>query len=246
MAGGVVNGSGPAMAQSGPASGTLSSRRSIGDRMTKKKAGRTAARRTRREPARPVRRAARVEEILIAARHVLASEGYAEFTLRRIAREVKIRLSTLQHYFPSKDDLFRAMVEATVADYDATYVRQATEWGATPRARLAGMINYLLGDLRNPDTAGFFMEFWARALRDPVAADLMRRAYRHHRDRVRIAMAPLNPSLPGRTAEHRAIMVAALIEGMTLFIGGDRPGDAGLEGIEAEIERWVIRMARER
>ena len=104
MAGGVVNGSGPAMAQSGPASGTLSSRRSIGDGMTKKKAGRTAARRTRREPARPGRRAARVEEILIAARHVLASEGYAEFTLRRIAREVKIRLSTLQHYFPSKDD----------------------------------------------------------------------------------------------------------------------------------------------
>ena len=192
------------------------------------------------------RRAARVEEIMVAARHVLAAEGYAEFSLRRIARELNIRLSTLQHYFPSKDDLFRAMVEATVADYDAAYVRQAADWGRTPRARLGGMINYLLNDLRNPDTAGFFMEFWARALRDPVAEDLMYRAYRHHRDRVRIAMAPLNRSLPGRTAEHRAIMVAALIEGMTLFIGGNRQGDSGLEGIEAEIERWVIRMARER
>ena len=207
---------------------------------------RTPIRRARRPPAHRRRRAARVEEILTAARHVLAAEGYAEFSLRRIAREVKIRLSTLQHYFPSKDDLFRAMVEATVADYDAAYVRQAADWGDTPRARLGGMIHYLLNDLRNPDTAGFFMEFWARALRDPVAEELMRRAYRHHRDRVRIAMAPLNSSLPGRTAEHRAIMVAALIEGMTLFIGGDRPGDPGLIGIETEIERWVIRMARER
>lgn len=204
-------------------------------------------RRLRSRPAgqRP-RGAERVEKILKAARHVLAADGYSEFSLRRIAREAGIRLSTLQHYFPSKDDLFRAVVETTVAEYDAAYAFHESAWGKTARARLGGMIRYLLDDLRKPDTAGFFTELWARALRDPVAADLMRRAYRHHRDRVRIAMAPLNPSLPGRTAEHRAIMAAALIEGMTLFIGGNRPGDAGLEGIEAEIERWVIRMARER
>src|SRR6185503_8707626 len=61
----------------------------------------SAARRAR--PAQPRRRgSARVEEILDAARHVLAQEGYAEFSLRRVARRVNIRLSTLQHYFPSR------------------------------------------------------------------------------------------------------------------------------------------------
>ena len=205
----------------------------------------SAARRAR--PAQPRRRgSARVEEILDAARHVLAQEGYAEFSLRRVARRVNIRLSTLQHYFPSRDDLFRAVVERTVAAYDAAYVRQSAQWGKTARSKLAGMVRYLLDDLRQPDTAGFFVEFWARGMRDPEAGRLLQQAYRHHRDRIRIAMAPLNPSISGRTAELRALLVAALIEGMTIFIGGQRTSDPSLEGLEEEVTRWILRMARER
>ena len=205
----------------------------------------SAARRAR--PAQPRRRgSARVEEILDAARHVLAQEGYAEFSLRRVARRVNIRLSTLQHYFPSRDDLFRAVVERTVAAYDAAYVRQSVQWGKTARSKLAGMVRYLLDDLRHPDTAGFFVEFWARGMRDPDAGRLLQQAYRHHRDRIRIAMAPLNPSMSGRTAELRALLVAALIEGMTIFIGGQRTRDPSLDGLEEEVTRWILRMARER
>jgi len=206
---------------------------------------RSAARRAR--PAQPRRRGiARIEEILDAARHVLAQEGYAEFSLRRVARQVNIRLSTLQHYFPSRDDLFRAVVERTVAAYDAAYVRQSAQWGKTARSKLAGMVRYLLDDLRQPDTAGFFVEFWARGMRDPEAGRLLQQAYRHHRDRIRIAMAPLNPSMSGRTAELRALLVAALIEGMTIFIGGQRTRDPSLDGLEEEVTRWILRMARER
>jgi AcrR family transcriptional regulator len=205
----------------------------------------SAARRARpTQPRRPG--SARVEEILDAARHVLAQEGYAEFSLRRVARRVNIRLSTLQHYFPSRDDLFRAVVERTVAAYDAAYVRQSAQWGKTARSKLAGMVRYLLDDLRQPDTAGFFVEFWARGMRDPDAGRLLQQAYRHHRDRIRIAMAPLNPSMSGRTAELRALLVAALIEGMTIFIGGRRTSDPSLDGLEEEVTRWILRMARER
>ncbi len=205
----------------------------------------SAARRAR--PAQPRRRGiARIEEILDAARHVLAQEGYAEFSLRRVARQVNIRLSTLQHYFPSRDDLFRAVVERTVAAYDAAYVRQSAEWGKTARSKLAGMVRYLLDDLRHPDTAGFFVEFWARGMRDPGAGRLLQQAYRHHRDRIRIAMAPLNPSMSGRTAELRALLVAALIEGMTIFIGGQPASDPSLDGLEEEVTRWILRMASER
>jgi TetR/AcrR family transcriptional regulator len=189
---------------------------------------------------------ARVEEILEAARHVLATEGYAEFSLRRIAREVNIRLSTLQHYYPSKDDLFRALVERTVIAYDEAYVRQSEAWGRTARSRLAGMVRYLVDDQRRPGTHGFFMEFWGRGRRDPMSARLLHQAYRQHRDRIRIAMAPLNPSLSGRTAELRAAIVAAMIEGLVIYFAGEQPHDPALDGLEEEIERWVLRMARER
>jgi AcrR family transcriptional regulator len=201
----------------------------------------------RARPARQRRQgSARIEEILDAARHVLAQEGYAEFSLRHVARRVNIRLSTLQHYFPSRDDLLRAVVERTVAEYDATYVRQSAKWGTSARSKLVGMVRYLLDDLRQPDTAGFFVEFWARGLRDPMAGRLLQQAYRHHRDRIRIAMAPLNPSISGRTAELRALLAVALIEGLTIFIGGQRVRDPSLEGLEDEVTRWILKMARER
>ena len=59
-------------------------------------------------------------------------------------------------------------------------------------------------------------------------------------------MAPLNPSMSGRTAELRALLVAALIEGMTIFIGGQRTSDPSLDGLEEEVTRWILRMASER
>ena len=151
---------------------------------------------------------ARIEEILDAARHLLATEGYAEFSLRRIAREVKIRLSTLQHYYPSKDDLFRAVVERTVINYDAAYVRQSGEWGHTARARLAGMVRYLVEDQRKPGTHGFFVEFWSAARRDPEAARLLHQAYRQHRDRIRIAMAPLTRARANREGVPNELIAA--------------------------------------
>lgn len=184
-----------------------------------------------------------MEAILAAARRTLAEDGYSAFTLRSIAARVKIRLSTLQHYYPTKEDLFRAVVEETTAAYDAAYAEQARRQSGGPRQRFVAMIDYLLADLRNPESAGFFYELWARAFRDPYAGDLMQRAYRHHRDRLRTAMAPLNPRLPGRTAEQRAVIVAALIEGMMLFIGANKPPDPALRGIEKEIRRLALRLA---
>lgn len=201
--------------------------------------------RARRSGQRP-RGIARVETILDAALGVLVDEGYASFTLRNIARRARITLSTLQHYYPSKEDLFRAVVDKTITDYDRTLKEKSGATDGTAKARLEVIIDYLLQDLRRPETSGFFLELWSRAFRDPYVNELMLRAYRHHRDMLRIAMAPLNPALPGRVAEQRAVMVAALIEGMQLFIGAGKPADPALEGIEAEIKRLIVRLATHR
>lgn len=207
-----------------------------------------------RSPRRPAKRRttqrargiARERQILDAALAVLVDEGYESFTLRNIARRARITLSTLQHYYPSKEDLFRAVVDKTVADYDRAYVEKAAATNGTAKARLEAMVEYLVNDLRRPETTGFFLEFWSRAFRDPYVNELMQRAYRHHRDKLRIAMAPLNPALPGRVAEQRAVIVAALIEGMQLFIGAGKPADPALEGIEAEIKKLIVRLASNR
>ena len=55
-------------------------------------------------------------EILSAARALFASEGYADTGMEVVARQASVSTATLYAHFPSKTDLFRAVVLGMVAD----------------------------------------------------------------------------------------------------------------------------------
>jgi AcrR family transcriptional regulator len=63
-----------------------------------------------------VRAAQRREQLLSAARVVLVREGLDELTLRDVAAEADVRLSTLQHIFASRAELVRALAASVVAN----------------------------------------------------------------------------------------------------------------------------------
>ena len=63
-----------------------------------------------------VRAADREEQLLAAAKTVLVRDGYQALTLRTIAKEAGIGLSTLQYVFRSRADLVRALVDRVTED----------------------------------------------------------------------------------------------------------------------------------
>jgi AcrR family transcriptional regulator len=73
------------------------------------------------EPKQRGNRATRVPEILEISINSFASEGYAAFNQRRVASGSGIRLSTLQHYFRTREDLLRATVETMAERYLEMY-----------------------------------------------------------------------------------------------------------------------------
>jgi AcrR family transcriptional regulator len=62
-----------------------------------------------------VRAAQRREQLLDAAVQVLVSQGLEELTLRDVAAEAGVRLSTLQYIFPSRADLVSALTGRILA-----------------------------------------------------------------------------------------------------------------------------------
>lgn len=54
--------------------------------------------------------------IIDAALDALADGGYRSLTMRGVARTVGVSLATIQHHFPTKDDLWRAAVDELSAD----------------------------------------------------------------------------------------------------------------------------------
>jgi AcrR family transcriptional regulator len=60
----------------------------------------------------------RRDELVTAATRVIAREGVAAATTRRIAAEAGLPLGTLHYWFASKDDLLAAVIEAALTDLE--------------------------------------------------------------------------------------------------------------------------------
>lgn len=86
-----------------------------------------------------VRAAVRREQLLVAARTVLVRDGLDDLTLRAVAAEAGVHLSTLQYIFHSRAELVDALVERVLAD--ARY-GQFAPGDAGLRAELARQLDW--------------------------------------------------------------------------------------------------------
>lgn len=123
---------------------------------------------------------------LEAAEAIFGTHGYEGTTVRDIAERSGANLGTLKHYWGSKRDLFRDLMERRLRPvHDETAARLAaldprTNGGAVldARAVVACMVEpaFLVGvpsppdlDFRDPRARGRFHRFFGRCLSDPAA-----------------------------------------------------------------------------
>lgn len=118
--------------------------------------------------------------ILDCALDLLKETGDAGLTMRKLAERAGMRLSNVQYYFKSRDDVLKAMA--------TRYFRECTEEvrqltadtpGATVRARAHALI---LTGLRHGDELSdmcrIFRELWAISTRNDAIRDHMAEYYR--------------------------------------------------------------------
>ena len=146
----------------------------------------------------------RARAILAAARAIFASQGYAGLAMRTIAARVDVNLSTVQHYFPSKDALLEALLLQTLQDYQAFVDRQVeSEAGGSRLAKFEAVIDYFLDELGTSESNGVLCELFALANRNSFAAEvldkMLTRARKVFRNLIR-SLAPETPGGPNRTA----------------------------------------------
>jgi TetR/AcrR family transcriptional regulator, transcriptional repressor of aconitase len=112
----------------------------------------------------PQHEQARHDQILDAAAACFAQGGFAATAMPDIAHAAQLSVGSLYRYFPSKEELFLAVVADRVAVYnDAVFAELSRPGLALRRLRAAlGRLRRLLAS-QSPDEARLSLELWARA-----------------------------------------------------------------------------------
>jgi AcrR family transcriptional regulator len=171
-----------------------------------RRAGPTGARRRRKADATDTR-----TEILRAARRVLATAGYARFSMRAVASEACVAVGNVVYYFPSKRSLVHAVIMALLAHYRFNAEEYLRNAGG--KTGFAGLLRWYMSDSVSREISRVFRELWVMALHDPEIARAMDRFYDElHRlaaARLRVAW----PALSRQRAHDIAQLLGTISEG---------------------------------
>lgn len=160
----------------------------------------------------------RALDILHAARALLAAEGYAGLSMRRVAADVGISLSNVQHYYQSKDALLEALLLYTMDLFQKKMDGISAAMTSASRIdRFLSTCDMFLEEITDPVTHAIFFELWALASRNEFASGLMDKMLARERKAIFNLIRGLNPAIDDDEYMQRAILMVAQIEGLMLF-----------------------------
>jgi AcrR family transcriptional regulator len=186
----------------------------------------------------------RAQDILQSARALLASEGYAGLSMRRVAEAAGMSLSNVQHYYGSKDRLLEALLLTTMDAFQARMDGIAAAMSERSQLeRFLSTVDMFLEEITEPVTHALFFEIWALASRHPFASGLMDTMLARERKTVYKLIRGLNPAMSDDETMQRAILMVAQIEGLMLFRLDKRQRRAEFDAVRSSLRKVLLTLA---
>jgi len=160
----------------------------------------------------------RRREILQAAIEIIASEGYANLSMRGLARASGMKLGALQYHFRTWEDLLHALADLISEEYERSFdllAENSRSHGLRETAR------FLLYDTPADDTLQayrLFPQLWAMAQVEPVVRSLLDDIYRRYLDILEEGFADAGSHAP----RAEALALLSMVEGSALFLDRGR------------------------
>ncbi len=190
---------------------------------------------------------ARRASLLDAAEAVLVAQGNREASLRAIAAEAGVRIGHLQHYFPTRADLVKAMLERALDRSlqrleEVTGLRVSSDHPTAIHVPDAlrdatDLVTAVLADQDDPHLVRLYVEVWGMAAREPEIASVVREFYGRYVGHVEAFVRHRRPGWAPEVCRARAETFVALVEGAALM----RTGVTGHRS--PETDRELVRCA---
>jgi AcrR family transcriptional regulator len=161
----------------------------------------------------------RKQQILQKTVELIASKGYAAFTMRAVARESGLTLGALQYHYRTQETLLRALVDYIAHQYRRSfqvYLAELDENVSKLQASLQFTLIDSTEDLLHGDR--LFPQLWAMSLVEPIVEELLDAIYEEYLLFIEACLREQGVAEP--RADALALM--AMFEGFTLFNGRGR------------------------
>lgn len=186
----------------------------------------------------------RAREILQTAREIFANEGYAKFSMRNVAAHLQISLSTVQHYYHSKEILLEAVLLYMLEEYRYVISQIGqTHPAKTQTERFLTVIDLFIQHMQKTNEVSIFLEVWALAHRHEFAAKIVEQVRAREQEEIFQLLRGLMPSISEADCKIRTVIISALFEGLMVRFFSSHPESTDLKVLEAEAHKAFIQLA---
>ena len=156
-------------------------------------------------------------EILEAAIALIVDEGYSSLTMRALAREVGMKLASLQYHFRTTDELMRGVVNHIGDTYDQSFEALRRDSEIITARQLVG---FILEDEPGKAICGdrLWPQLWAMQDVEPLVSDLVENIYERFLEVLEGSLRQAGSSMP----RVEALCLMSMLEGTTIFVGEGR------------------------
>lgn len=172
-------------------------------------------------------------EIIKAAIDLIVVQGYSCLTMRALAREVGMKLASLQYHFKTTDELMRAVVNHIGDAYDRSFdaIRDGNE-----AMTVRHIARFILDDTAGKDLCSdrLWPQLWAMQQVEPHVSELVENIYAKYLSALEETLHHAGSSKPRADA----LCLMAMLEGTTIFIGEGR----GWEKDAKEVSKAIFKI----
>ena len=158
--------------------------------------------------------AARIVAIARAGTEILLEEGFSAVTKRRVAKRLGIAHGNVGYYFPTRESLWRAVVDYELAQVDDKYPSNLETSADDPQAYFDEYLVVYMVSYEDRQALSFFAHVDAYAEINPAVAELRDEIYEGILGRITRRIRPLCIGVNDEQIELRAMAVFALMAGL--------------------------------
>ncbi len=158
--------------------------------------------------------AARVVEIARAGAEILREEGFSAVTKRRVAKHLGIAHGNVGYYFPTRESLWRAVVDCEISELDDKYPSDLKTDTNDPQSCFDQYLSVYMVSYEDRKFGNFIAHLEAYAEINAAVAKLRDEMYEGILQRIIERVRPLCTGVDDEQIELRALTVMALFEGL--------------------------------